>query len=124
MPTTRPPPLWIAERRVVIVHPDGRRVPGHIAIGQPYTLAGGDPAAGYESHCPIEIDSLHSRAHPVIAGGTLGALLSGVEFLGVILHGFIAHGGRVLDPDDDSEVPLEVLFGPLWRASNAPASPD
>ena len=26
--------------------------PGHIAVGQPYTLAGGDPAASYESHCP------------------------------------------------------------------------
>jgi hypothetical protein len=39
MPATRPP-TWIAERRVVIVHPDGRRIPGHIAVGQPYTLAG------------------------------------------------------------------------------------
>jgi hypothetical protein len=116
--------VWTAERRVVIVHPDGRRVPGHIAIGQPYTLGGGDPAADFESHCPIEIDRLCSRSHPIISGGTLGALLSGVELLGAFLHGFIADGGRVLDPDDDSELRLDALFGPPWRAIDVPDDPD
>ena len=119
MPSTRPSRVWIAERRVILVHPDGHRVAGHIAVGQPYTLAGADPAVNYESHCPIEIDGLHSSRHPVISGGTLGALLSAVEFLGTMLHDFIANGGRVLEPEDESDVPLALLFGPLFRAFDA-----
>lgn len=122
MATTRPPPTWIAELRVVIVHPDGRRVPGHIAVGQPYTLGGADPAASFESHCPVEIDGIHSRVHPIIGGGTLQALLLGVQFLGTMLHDFIARGGRVLDPEDDSDVPLAALFGPMLREINQPAN--
>jgi hypothetical protein len=112
MPAIRSP-IWLAERRVVIVHPDGRRVQGHIAVGQPYTLGGADPAATYESHCQIEVDSLHFAKHAIIGGGTLGALLLGVRFLGTLLHGFVSDGGRVLDPEDDTEIPLEALFGPM-----------
>ena len=116
----RPTPIWIAERRVVIVHPDGRRVPGHIAVGQPYTLGGADPAASFESHCPVEIDGIHSRVHPIIGGGTLHALLVAVQFLGAMLHDFISRGGRILDPEDDSDVPLAELFGPMLRGIDAP----
>ena|SRR5688572_14805641 len=108
-------PTWIAELRVIIVHPDGRRVPGRIAVGQPYTVAGGDPAGWHESHCPIEIDSLHSGKHPVIGGGSLQALLLGVRFLGSTLHNFVSRGGRVLDAEDGSSVELEALFGPMLR---------
>ena len=122
MATTRPPPNWIAELRVVIVHPDGRRVAGHIAIGQPYTLGGSDPAGSCESHCPVEIDGIHSRVHPIIGGGTLQALLLGVQFLGMMLHDFVSRGGRVLDPDDDSDVALAALFGPMLREITLPDS--
>lgn len=115
-------PDWIAELRVVIVHPDGRRVPGHIAVGHPYVLGGGDPGDSDESHCPVEIDSLYSRAHPAIGGGTLQALLNGVELLGGLLHAFIEQGGRVLDAEDGSDVPLESLFGPLFRKIEPPES--
>ena len=112
-------PTWIAELRVIIVHPDGRRVPGHIAVGRPYALGGADPAASYESHCPVEITDVHSCRHPLIGGGTLHALLRGVEFLGVMLHEFVARGGRILDPEDGSEVALSVLFGPLFHAAGS-----
>lgn len=113
-------PNWIAELRVVIVHPDGRRVPGHIAVGQPYVLGGGDPADAYESHCPVEIDGIWSRTHPVIAGGTLQALLGGIQLLGTMLHAFIEQGGRVLDADDGSDVPLSSFFGPMLRKIEPP----
>jgi hypothetical protein len=124
MSTDKPTPTWIAELRVVLVHPDGRRVAGDIAVGQPYTLAGGDPAASYESHCPVEIDSLHSRAHPIIGGGTLQALLLGVQFLGTMLHDFVSRGGRVLYPDDGSDVPLPALFGVMLRDFEVPDNGD
>lgn len=96
------------------VHPDGRRVPSHIAVGAPSTLAGGDPAANYESRCLAEIGDL-TTATPVIGFGTLSALLNAVEFLGVVLHAFLARGGRVVDPEGDSDIPLARLFGPLLR---------
>lgn len=115
MAASRPSPIWIAELRVVLVHPDGHRVPRRIAAGQPYTVDGAGPAAGDESHCPVEIHGLHASVHPLIGGSTLQALLLGVQFLGTMLHDFIARGGRVIDPDDDSDVPLAALFGPMLR---------
>ena len=108
-------PTWIAELRVILVHPDGRRVSGHIAVGQPYALAGGDPAASFESHCPIEIDGLYSVKHPLIGAGTLQALTLGLRTLGVTLQAFLESGGRVLDPGDGSDVALEAIFGTLLR---------
>ncbi len=72
------------------------------------------------AHCPIEIDGLHSRVHPIIGGGTLQALLLGVQFLGAMLHDFVARGGRVLDPEDDSDIPLGALFGPMLRSPSGP----
>lgn len=113
-------PTWIAELRVVIVHPDGRRVPGHIAVGQPYALGGADPAGNFESHCPIEIDSLYDRRWPIIGGGTLQALLLGVQTLGTTLHAFLERGGRVLNAEDSSDVPLEAYFGPMLRKIAVP----
>src|SRR4029078_4198034 len=59
----------------------------------------------YESHCPVEIDGIHSRDLPVIGVGTLQALIMGIRLLGTLLHDFVSRGGRILDPDDDSEVP-------------------
>jgi hypothetical protein len=116
-------PTWIAELHVVIVHPDGRRVPGHIAVGQPYTLGGADSTASYEAHCPVEIDSLHSGRHPIIGAGTLQALLLGVQFLGTILHAFVERGGRVLY-NDGLDVPLAALFGPMLRNVEPPPDSD
>jgi hypothetical protein len=119
MAATRPPPDWIAELRVVMVHPDGRRVPGHIAVGRPYTLGDGDPAGSFESHCPVEIDGLHSQRHPIIGAGTIQALLLGVRFLGTMLHNFTSRGGRVLHATDGTDVDLESLFGPMLSDSMA-----
>ena len=119
----RPAPTWIAELRVILVHPDGRREPGHIAVGKPYVLGDdADVAAPFESHCPIEITGFHSREQPIIGGGTLQALVLGVQFLGMMMHEFLTRGGRVLDPDDDSEVPLESIFGGLLKTAAASGS--
>jgi hypothetical protein len=59
--------------------------------------------------------SWRARSHPIIGAGTLHALLNGVQFLGATLHAFVERGGRVLDPDDESNISLELLFGPLLR---------
>lgn len=111
----RPTPRWIAKLRVILVHPDGRREPGHVAVGKPYVLGDdSDVAASFESHCPVEITGLYSRNHPAIGSGTLSALLDAVRLLGVLLHGFVENGGRVLDAEDGSELDLAALLGPLF----------
>jgi hypothetical protein len=35
-----------------------------------------------------------------------------------MLHDFISRGGRVLDPEDDSDIPLAACFGPMLREMN------
>jgi len=65
-------------------------------------------------------DGTHSRVHPIIGGGTLQALLLAVQLVGSMLHDFISRGGRILDPEDDSDVPLAALFGPMLREIDAP----
>lgn len=104
-----PSPKWIAELRVIIVHPDGRRVPGRIAIGEPYVLGGGDLAEDnhYESHCPVEITGVF--AYPAIGGGTLHALLTAVDVARYMVRTFVESGGRVLDADDGTDVSLDAL---------------
>ncbi len=85
--------------------------------------------ANYESHCPVEITSLHTGARPIVGDGTLQALLLGVQFLGDMLHDFVRRGGRVLYAEDDAdlerdvEVPLDALFGPMLRSADAPSNP-
>jgi hypothetical protein len=101
--------------RVILVHPDGRRIPGRIAIGQPRTLAGGNPAGDHETLCAIEITSIHSPLQ-LHGGGSLQALLIAIRFAATRLHDFVENGGRVLHPDDESDVDLGLLFG-SWFAT-------
>lgn len=101
-------PSWIAEKHVVFVHADGRRSVGRIAVGQPEQVASG------EVRCPIALDGLE-RTGPIFGESSLQALLLGVRFLGMRLHDFLSKGGRVLDPEDDSDVGLDESFGTFLR---------
>lgn len=100
-------PTWIAEERVIFVHPDGRRSPGRIAVGLPVQV---DPA---ESTCPIALDGFHTIPRPIHGGSNLQALMLAVRFLGMRIHDFLSKGGRVLDPDDDTDMQLQAFFGRL-----------
>ena len=104
---------WIAEENVVFLHSDGRRNVGRIAVGSPVQVDAG------EAHCGVALDGFHSPPGPIIGASTLQALLLAVRFLGTRLHDFVAKGGRVLHPDDDSEVPLDALFGALLREARS-----
>lgn len=102
-------PTWIAEEKVVFLHSDGRRNAGRIAVASPVQIDAG------EAHCGVALDGFHAVPGPIIGASTLQALLLAVRFLGMRLHDFVATGGRVLHPDDDSDVPLDALFGALLR---------
>lgn len=100
---------WIAEEKVVFFHADGRRNVGRIAVGLPVEID------ATEATCLIALDGIHHIPGPIHGGSRLQALLLAVQFLGMRLHDFVSNGGRVLDPHDDSEVPLNALFGALLR---------
>src|SRR5689334_1996949 len=103
-------PTWIAEEPVVFVRADGRRSAGRIAVAQPERADTG------EARCAVILEGLETNL-PISGESTLQALLLGLRFLGMRLHDFLSNGGRVLDPEDDSDLQLDVLFGPLLRAA-------
>jgi len=104
------PPNWIAAHEVLFVHPDGRRSPGRIAVGQP------EQVSPDEARCPIALDG-YERLPAISGSSTLQALLLGMRLLGMRLHDFINKGGRVLALEDDVDMPLEAVFDdvtPEW----------
>jgi hypothetical protein len=100
---------WIAEESVIYLYPDGRRVPGRIAVGLPLRIGDG------EYDCTISLDGVDSVPGPLKGASPLQALLMALHFAGARLHDFLANGGRVLDPEEGWDLPLEAYFGPLLR---------
>ena len=93
----------IAVKHVVFVFPNrGRRV-GRIAIDQPEWLT------ETEACCTLVLDGMQppSRVH---GATTLQALVLALRLARQRLHHFVADGGRVLDPEDDSDVEIDTLF--------------
>lgn len=45
--------------------------------------------------------------------------MCGVRFVGAMLHAFVSRGGRVLAPEDESDVPLDAIFGRLLHENPA-----
>lgn len=109
MPPELKDPSWIAERRVVFVHPDGRRSDGRIAIGAPYMVDID------EARCPVTLDGLETFPPQVAGASTLQALLLAARLAGRRLRDFQERGGRIEYPVDEGggDVDLEALFGSL-----------
>lgn len=68
-----------------------------------------------EARCAAALDGFDPRPIAISGSSTLQALLLAVQFLGMRLHDCVSKGARVLDPDDDSDIPPGALFGPLLR---------
>ena len=83
---------WIAEHAVVFVYPDGT-----IAIGAPEVVSTG------EARCAVVFEG---RELAISGSTTLQALVLAIRFVELRLRDFVAKGGRVLDPADDSDVLL------------------
>ena len=106
---------WIAEQSVVFVHPDGRRVPGRIAVALP-ELVGPE-----EAQCAIALDGL-DPGRAVHGASTLQALVLALRFLGMRVHDFMSKGGRVVDPDEELDLPLDAYFGAWLSAAGSPSA--
>ena len=86
-----PGTAWIAEEEVLWVWPDGRQLPGRIAIGVPEDLS---PRG---ARCATALDGLHKVIH-IQGGSRLQALVLAIGFVEARLASFASKGGRVLDP--------------------------
>jgi len=74
-----------------------------------------------EATCPIALDGLES-VRCIHGASTIQALLLAIRFLGMRLDDFISKGGRVIDPDEHVDLPLEAFFGALLRPAVAPTT--
>jgi hypothetical protein len=94
---------WIAEMPVVWIFPDGRRVPGQIAIGSPEIERDGDGVAT----CSITMGGLDGpgRVIPVKGEGTFHALLQGIHVIEQRIRDSAAQGIRVELPDFGDDAP-------------------
>jgi hypothetical protein len=99
-------PTIIAERTVILVHPDGRREPGRVWIGLPEQLD-----AEVMALCPAGVDGLSDGQHPIAGTDTLQALLLATRLAATLLRDFQDRGGQVLHPEDDEPVDLDAYFG-------------
>jgi hypothetical protein len=106
-------PEWIAETNVVFVYPDGKRVPGRIAIAAPVRR-------DRDCACAIALDGMQPMKGPIYGEDTLQALLLAARFMGMTLHDFLDRGGRVLHPAEDTDVPLDAYFGALHAPPRPP----
>ena len=96
---------WIANSRLLLVAGDRTERALTVRIGRPYEIDDGEWA------CPVETDGLHGR-HPDIHGSdSLQALCLASSVVRRLLDDFIAKGGKVLHPDDRTEVTLSAMFG-------------
>ncbi len=100
---------WIAEQPVIFVYPNGGRVAGRIAVGLPLRID------AVEARCSIWMEGVDRSPMAIVASDTLQALMLAVRFAGMRLHDFLSKGGRIVDPDEGLDVPLETIFGVMLR---------
>jgi hypothetical protein len=97
-------PTVIAEQRVVFLFPGGQRRPGRIAIGLPELVTPD------EARCTVVLDGMQPPT-PVHGASTLQALALALRLARTRLRDFVADGGRVLEPEGNSDVGIGAIFG-------------
>jgi hypothetical protein len=106
----------IATLELVALHTDGRRVPFTLRLDAP------EEAPNGEWQCALRLEGLFDDLTPVSGDDSLQALCLALLLTARLLRGFVAGGGRLLDPlGGDEDWPLEAYFGWLGSTS-APAA--
>lgn len=106
---------WLAEHSVTFVATDGKRWRSRIAIAEPEQRTTG------EWGCRIIAEGVVRIPGPIFGASKLQALVLALQFLAWELHRFIEQGGKALEPGDESDTRLDLIFGKLWRAIPTPA---
>ena len=106
----------MAELIVCFVYPDGRRVPGRIAIDRPVW------DSDKEASCSVALEGIQSVSMRIHGSSTLQALILAAQFVATRLYGFYDQGGQIVFAANEAEeVPVRSIFGALWRGPTAAA---
>ena len=95
---------FIAEREWIAVRPTGEQFPLVIRVGKPYRV--NDVAWA----CPVEAKGLYKSLADIQGIDSLQALNLALSFLHNLVTGFKEKGGKVLWPEDNTEVDTNELF--------------
>jgi hypothetical protein len=94
----------IAQRAVVWVTPDGKRVPITLSIGKPYRASDVDWA------CPVAADGLYAKLADIHGIDSFQALILAQKLLRLLMNGAVEDGGTFRNVEDDSAVDVSTLF--------------
>jgi hypothetical protein len=94
----------VALSRFWCIRPNGDRVLVIAEIGRPYDTGAGDWA------CPVSLRRLYDRLTDIRGVDSLQALCLAASLLRNLLTSFVDDGGRVLHPEDESEVDINATF--------------
>jgi hypothetical protein len=97
---------WAAEHHVVFVDPAGARRRGRIAIGGP------EPTEDRWT-CRVLADGIVEGE--ITERSAVRVLVRALEHLASTLHERTQEGWRYLEPSDDSDAELALLFCGFWR---------
>jgi hypothetical protein len=98
---------WAAEHHVIVVDPTGVRERGRIAIGRP------ERASDQQWTCRVLADGIVDD-EAVTDRSAVRVIVRALQRLASTLHDHAQHGWRYLEPHDESDAQLELLFGGLW----------
>ena len=108
--TGRATEALVAELRVKFVDPSGKVTDGLIGVGMPTQNE-------TEYSCTAVMLGLGPPC-PVRGEDGLQALRLALQYLAWELHAFTEHGGRVLEQNEDLDLP--TIFGRLWAPTPTP----
>ncbi|MGD0948829.1 MAG: hypothetical protein ABSA52_15565 [Candidatus Binatia bacterium] len=94
----------MASGRFWCIRPNGDRVLVTAEIGRLYDSGAGDWA------CPVTLRGLYDRLTDIHGVDSLQALCLAASLVRKLLTSFVDDGGRVLHPEDESEVDFNATF--------------
>ena len=94
----------IAQRAVVWVKPDGKRIPVTLLIGKPYRASDVDWA------CPVAADGLYAKLADIHGIDSFQALVLAQRLLRQLMNGAVEDGGSFRNVEDDSVIDVSILF--------------
>jgi hypothetical protein len=92
----------IADREFDLLPPNENRVRLKVSFGPIYQADG-------SYRCPVRFEGWGDQPPDIFGVDSLQALLLAVTCMNSVLRNFIYRGGRVLFPDTNEDVPLEII---------------
>jgi hypothetical protein len=100
------PKFPIAQLKLVKVVADGRRIPVEVTVGQPFHELDRDMWC-----CQVQLAGIDDRVRNICGDDSLQALCLALRCIRSQLETVIQLGGRVIDAEEGTDIPLEAYFG-------------